>query len=166
MMAVVVAARTKKRVSWFDVYVFEIITNPGIWLILCIETILILKICNISQCQFCVDSRYSNFFESVRFEYLSTKSILSFIGLINSSFQVLTFSIWEALSRRLSLSVSPTLWNDRIHEMFNTICCSFVEGSPLIGIISYLTRKCGGHICDRGIVSIDASSANSPQVGH
>jgi hypothetical protein len=77
----------------------------------------------LSNNQFCVDSRYSNLFESVRFEYLSTQSILSFIGLINSLFQVLTFPIWEALSRCLSLSVSPTLRNDRIHEMLNAICC-------------------------------------------
>jgi hypothetical protein len=47
--------------------------------------------------------------------------------------------------------------------MFNTICCSFVEGSPLNGIVSYPTWKCGGHICDHGIVSIDASSVNDPQ---
>jgi hypothetical protein len=83
--------------------------------------------------------------------------------LINTSFQVLTFAIWEALSRRLSLSVSPTFHNDRIYEAFNSICCSFVEGSPLNGIISYLTQKCGGHICDRGIVSINASSVAEPQ---
>jgi hypothetical protein len=40
--------------------------------------------------------------------------------------------------------------------------CPFVDGSPLEGIISYLTQKCGGHIGDRGIVSISASSINSP----
>jgi hypothetical protein len=113
--------------------------------------------------QFCVDSRYATLFESVRFEYLSTQSMLSFIGLINTSFTVLTFPIWEALNHRLSLSVSPTLQNDRIHEKFNSICCSFVEGSPLNSIISYLTRKYGGHICDYGIVSITASSVGSLQ---
>jgi hypothetical protein len=89
--------------------------------------------------------------------------MLSFIELINTSFQVLTFAIWKALSRRLSLSVSPTFQNDRIHETFHSIGCSFVEGSPLNGIMSYLTRKCGDHICDRGIVSINASSVSDPQ---
>jgi hypothetical protein len=53
--------------------------------------------------QYCVDSRYSNFFEFVRFEYLSAKSMFSFIELINKSFQVLAFAVWEALNRRLSL---------------------------------------------------------------
>jgi hypothetical protein len=113
--------------------------------------------------QFCFDSRYSTLFESVRFEYLSTQSMLSFIGLINTSFTILTFPIWKALSHRLSLSVSSTLENDRIHELFNTIYCSFVEGSPLNCIISYLTRKCGGDIGDYGIVSINASRVNEPQ---
>jgi hypothetical protein len=36
-------------VSWCNTHIFEIITNPWIWLISCIKTIMILKICNISQ---------------------------------------------------------------------------------------------------------------------
>jgi hypothetical protein len=113
--------------------------------------------------QYCVDSRYSHLFEIVRFEYLSAKPMFSFIELINKSFQVLAFAVWEALNRRLSLPIFPAFRNDRIHDMLNSICCSFVEGSPLNGIISYLTRKCGGHICVRGIVSINASSVAEPQ---
>jgi hypothetical protein len=113
--------------------------------------------------QFCLDSRYSHLFEHIRFEYVSDESILSFIGLINTSFDILTFTIWEALSHRLSLSVSPTLPNDRIIEMVHSQDCSFAEGSPLNGIISYLTRKYNCHVGDRGIVSITASSVADSQ---
>jgi hypothetical protein len=87
--------------------------------------------------QFCIDSPCSNLFESVRFEYLSTKSLLSFIELINTSCKVLTFPIWEALSHRLSLSVSPRLRNDRIHEMLNITYYWFVKGFPFNGIIPH-----------------------------
>jgi hypothetical protein len=39
-----IAARTKKTVSWLDMPVFQIRTNPWIWFIVCTETSLILKI--------------------------------------------------------------------------------------------------------------------------
>jgi hypothetical protein len=116
--------------------------------------------------QYCVDSRSSNLLEFVHFEHLSPKSMFSFIELSNTSFQVLTCAIWQTLSYRVSLPVSPIVRNDRIDEIFNSMCCSFVEGSPLNGIISYLTQKCGGHICDRGIGSLNASPAGNPQDWH
>jgi hypothetical protein len=87
-----------------------------------------------------------------------------FIEIIDESFDVLTIGLWVSVCCRLSLSVSPTHQNDRFVESLLSTAhnCPFAEGSPLEGIISYLTRKCGGHIGDRGIVSISASSVNSP----
>jgi hypothetical protein len=43
------------------------------------------------------------------------------------------------------------------------VVCSYKEDSPLNGIISYLTKKCDGHVGDLGVISISASSLNSPQ---
>jgi hypothetical protein len=47
--------------------------------------------------------------------------------------------------------------------MFHSIDWSFVEGFSLHGIISYPTRKCGGHICDRVIVSTNTGSVGDSQ---
>jgi hypothetical protein len=88
--------------------------------------------------------------------------MISFVELINQSFNILTKRIWTALCHRLSLSVSPKQLSDRITDLFlyEKHSCSFTEGSPFDGIISYLTRKFGGHVADRGVVSINASSVH------
>jgi hypothetical protein len=104
----------------------------------------------------CSDHRYWNLFEYVRFEYLSVDSMRLFVEMIGESNEFLTTAIFESLCRRLVLSVSPTNPNDRI--ISQSIKCEFREGSPLDGIISYLTKKHGCHVLDGNIVSITASS--------
>jgi hypothetical protein len=59
--------------------------------------------------------------------------------------------------------VTPTISNDRVVEFFVSVNCRFRDDSPLDGIISYLTKKHGGHVLDRFIVSITASSSENPQ---
>jgi hypothetical protein len=106
------------------------------------------------------DSQFFSLFEFVRFEYLSTKSMKSFIEIINSSFDFLTFPIWRSLCHRLSLSVSIDFSNDRFCDQFSSVVCQFDpnSNSKQDGIISYLTKRYGGHVIDRNIVSITASS--------
>jgi hypothetical protein len=112
----------------------------------------------------CRDSRYSTLLEFVRFEYLSCDSIHSFIKLISASFHFLSFGIWTAICRRLPLSVSPPNCSDRIAESFSGVHhCAFSDSSPLKGVLSYLTSTFGGHVSDRGIVSITASSSFEPR---
>jgi hypothetical protein len=108
------------------------------------------------------DSRFFSLFEFVRFEYLSTKSIQSFIDLINESFDFLTFSIWRSLCHRLSSSVLTDFSNDRFCDKSSSVVCCFAPNSNLDGIISYLTKRFGGHVIDRNIVSITASSFGGP----
>jgi hypothetical protein len=102
-------------------------------------------------------------FELVRFEYLSTNLIESFIEMINASFDFLTYPIWRSLCHRLSLSVSTDFSNDRFHEKFPSVVCPFDSNSNLDGILSCFTKQFGGHVIDRDIVSITASSVNHPQ---
>jgi hypothetical protein len=87
-----------------------------------------------------------------------------FIAIIDETFGVLAIGLWVAVCHRFSLFVSPTHRNDRIVESSFSIAHNypFADGSPLEGIISYLTRKCGGHIGNRGIISITASSVYDP----
>jgi hypothetical protein len=86
-----------------------------------------------------------------------------FVEQIEESNEFITIAIFESLCRRLVLSVTPTISNDRVVEFFVSVNCRFRDGSPLDGIISYLTKKHGGHVLDRGIVSITASSSQNPQ---
>jgi hypothetical protein len=88
--------------------------------------------------------------------------MLSFISHINESFDLLTFPIWHSLCSRLSLSVSPEFSNDRFIDERSCVC-DFDVNSPQSGIISYLTKRFGGHVIDRNIVSITASSIRIPQ---
>jgi hypothetical protein len=111
------------------------------------------------------DSQFFSLFEFVRFEYLSTNSIESFIEMINASFDFLTFPIWRSLCHRLSLSVSPENSNDRFCATLSSVVRRFDpnSNSKQDGIISYLTKRFGGHVIDRNIVSITASSIADPQ---
>jgi hypothetical protein len=90
----------------------------------------------------------------------------SFISHINESFDLLTFPIWHSLCSRLSLSVSPErpeFSNDRFFERSSSVVCEIDVNSPQSGIISYLTKRFGGNVIDRNIVSITASSIGDPQ---
>jgi hypothetical protein len=111
------------------------------------------------------DSQFFSLFSYVRFEYLSTKSMKSFIEMINASFDFLTFPIWRSLCHRLSLSVSIDFSNDGFYDQFSSVVCRFDpnSNSKQDGIISYLAKRFGGHVIDRNIVSITASSIADPQ---
>jgi hypothetical protein len=109
------------------------------------------------------DSRFSSLYCHLRFEYLSTASMSSFISRITESFDLLTFPIWCSLCHRLSLSVSVDFSSDQFVKRYLPIVCSFRPPSNLDGIISYLTKRHGGHVIDHDIVSITASSSYDQQ---
>jgi hypothetical protein len=104
------------------------------------------------------DSRFFSLFKFVRFEYLSRNSIESFIEMINASFDFLTFPVWRSVCHRLSLSVSIDFSDDRFEKRFSSVVCRYDPNSKHDGIISYLTKRFGGHVIDRNIVAITASS--------
>jgi hypothetical protein len=106
------------------------------------------------------DSQYFPLFEHVRYEYLSNESMKSFIYLIDQSFDLLTFPIWQSLSRRLSLPVSIDLSAERFINQPDSVSCHYSGSASdsLDGIISYLTKKKCGHVMDHDMISITASS--------
>jgi hypothetical protein len=85
--------------------------------------------------------------------------------LIDESFDLLSFAIWKSLSRRLSLSVSISFPSERFHSQTESVSCPYstTTSDNLNGIISYLTRKHNCHVLDSNVISITASSINSPQ---
>jgi hypothetical protein len=94
------------------------------------------------------------FFKFVRFEYLSSATISDFSRLVREYFEVLNVSILSAMCVRLNQNTSSqTLdsWLKRIEIVLNV-------SAPLDGILSYFTRKHGGNVHDRGIVTVTSNN--------
>jgi hypothetical protein len=89
----------------------------------------------------------------------------SFIDLIDESFDQFNLGIWKSLSHRLSLSVSIDFPTERFPCLFDSISCQYskISSGHSEGIISYLTRKHCGHVMDRNVISITASSVHNSQ---
>jgi hypothetical protein len=104
-----------------------------------------------------IDPMNQYLFDFVRFEYLSPHAMEKFLDL---GFEIITPSIWELLSKRLLLPVTPTSINERLH-------CSHPldPGRPFDGIFSYLTKKYDGNVHDKGIVIITEKSVASTNPG-
>jgi hypothetical protein len=101
---------------------------------------------------------YSILLDYVDYANLSKSSIEAFFDLISNSFEFLTISVWIRLRNRIVGNISHS----------TRIALSdfpFRDGSPFNGIISHLTQKFGGNVCDRAIVSVTASGG-SPQQFH
>jgi hypothetical protein len=89
----------------------------------------------------------------VRFEWLSRSGIEEVIELLSSSFEMLSFPVWERICARLRLDVSVSGWNSRTIEQ---------RSGP---IIRSLYEHCHRNICDSGLVSVTASHTNSSCYG-
>jgi hypothetical protein len=105
------------------------------------------------------DQSFLLLLEFVRFEYLSTSKFRAFIELMLTSFDYFNSSLWLSLRSRLSLPVSPETSNDRLF-VAKSPAAEFAPSSSscLNGIIAHLTRRCGGNVHDRNVVTIRASS--------
>jgi hypothetical protein len=93
------------------------------------------------------DPEYSDLLQFVRFEYLSAESVSGFLSDLPGS---IDHRLWESISRRLIRRVG-----------FNEVEFQLKEAKSLDGMISYLTRKHGGNVHDKGIVRITSKSVAS-----
>jgi hypothetical protein len=99
------------------------------------------------------DLSFFKLLEYVRFEYVSSATMLSFCTIVSEHIDCLNISIWSSLCVRLTTDISPINHNSRLIEI------EFIPKSstPLEGIICYLTGKHGGNVHDRGIVKITST---------
>jgi hypothetical protein len=104
------------------------------------------------------DANYCVLLDYVNYENLSKSSMEAFFDLISNSIEFLTISVWMRLRNRIVGNVSHST---RIKSTDSDF--PFNE-SPFNGIISHLTQKSGGNVCDRGIVSVTASGERSYQL--
>jgi hypothetical protein len=92
---------------------------------------------------FSSDPEYLDLLQFIRFDYLSAESISCFLSVLPDS---IDHRLWESISRRL------------ISRLDNESEFRFGEAKSLDGIIAYLTRKHGGNVHDKGIVTITSKS--------
>jgi hypothetical protein len=122
----------------------------------------------ISVLNLCAES--VSLLEQIRFEYLSSDAMDSFVLWSFDHFDQIyeSFSLWKAICVRLSLTVSDGPANPRADDRS---CASSVPKSAVTirtfspstyddfnGIISHLTREHDGNVHDQGIVDISAKS--------
>jgi hypothetical protein len=98
----------------------------------------------------CSDPEYSDLLQFIRIEYLSAESISYFISVLSDS---IDRRFWESISRRLF---------PNSHEVEFPL----KETNSLDGIISYLTRKHGGNVHDKGIVTLTSRSVVYDDASH
>jgi hypothetical protein len=92
----------------------------------------------------CSDPEYLELLQFIRFEYLSAECIYCFLS-----------DLPDSIDRRLWESISPCLISAK---SLKAVEFPLRNANPLDGIISYLTRKHGGNVHDKGIVTITSQS--------
>jgi hypothetical protein len=104
-------------------------------------------------------SNYVGLLEFVRFEYLTRTRIDKFIEWSFVHFDELEMRIplWLAITKRLSGTAIVDVAKSSRYARPSRVR----EGSPLDGIIAELTRRHGGNVHARGIVTVSASSVYS-----
>jgi hypothetical protein len=110
-----------------------------------------------------IDCDHRLLYRYLKAEYLSCKGIRLLVDDLNP--ESLDYAIWWSLCRRLLLEVCemPSEFIHISEKRFSShevkpagLEVRFDEGSPLNGIISFLTRKRGGNIDRKGIVHISS----------
>jgi hypothetical protein len=106
------------------------------------------------------DQRFFSLLEFVRFEFLSSESIVFALDLIADSFDLFNYSLFAALRPRLLNATTPPLpqTSRYIHPPPPPIECPFRDGSPLDGIIAHLSRVVGKNVHEAGVVEVTAKS--------
>jgi hypothetical protein len=115
-----------------------------------------------SLCDFIIshlDDRedFPDLFEFIRFEFLTQSRFLAVLTWTQEHFDEfrLSYPIWRSICDRLATTVPPA--NPRA----KTNGFEPDPSRPLDGILAHLTKKCGGNVHSKGIVTITSSSIES-----
>jgi hypothetical protein len=107
------------------------------------------------------DLAYFALFEFVRFEYLSVESVQQFSAFVREHFDCLNVSVWDCICRRLCHRVQIDLSKSRFARRFSPNSSSSIDG-----IISYLSRQCGGNVHTKGVVTITGNPYSDGSRSH
>jgi hypothetical protein len=104
--------------------------------------------------------------EFVTFVNVTADEIAKFCQFLSDHFEFMSVGLWERLRSRLCSVVEMKSSNPRVPpqavDRWKTI--AFETGSPLNGIIAYLTTKCGSNVHDANVVTVTSSSVRSTGV--
>jgi hypothetical protein len=95
--------------------------------------------------------------EFVHFEYLSAKSIASFVDLSQNFLSSINSSIWHRICQRLIVCECHPIPTSRFMKSL-PVHCPFRPHAPLDGVISQLARQCGCNVHDGGVVHVTSGS--------
>jgi hypothetical protein len=107
---------------------------------------------DIISSRFDLDADYFALVEYIRFEYVSADRVSHFTSWLSDHFDRLTFGVWTSICSRLKYPISPTSPDSRAKEKEDSRPLDVP--APTEGIIASLTRRYGGSLHDKGIVSI------------
>jgi hypothetical protein len=96
----------------------------------------------------CSDLEYWELLQFIRFEYLSPECICDFVSVIREG-TCISHHLWETISPRLISGLGVV-----------GLAFPLEEAKSLNGMIRYLTRKHGGNVHDKGIVTITSKSVD------
>jgi hypothetical protein len=105
------------------------------------------------------DRQFFRLLEYVEFEFVSREIASRFIESSRQFLDLIDLSIWSNLGRRFIHEITASRSNERLHKRSVTLAPG--SESRLDGIVSYLTSKFGGHVCDKTIVNIISNSVYS-----
>jgi hypothetical protein len=106
---------------------------------------------------------FASLLEFVNFEFVTADGMTKCCQFLSEHFEFMTVGLWERLRVRLCSSVAIKSSNPRVpHQAVDRwTAIAFETGSPLNGIIAYLTTKCGSNIHDANVVTVTANSVRS-----
>jgi hypothetical protein len=104
---------------------------------------------------------FSTLYNYVECRFLTLNGINKLIKLISKEFEGLNCCVWDSICRRLQCEICN--WNlddERFskHEFTSFPFVSDVKGGEWNGIISHLTKQCGGNVHEKGLVKITSSA--------
>jgi hypothetical protein len=109
------------------------------------------------------DMIHASLFECIRFDYLSSESINSFIEIVDSSFDILTFPVWAAVSARIALSALPRAPNDRlVYSLCTQQDCKGHTETTLFHVDSEISSDSNSLELEFNSSSTGSSSSMSP----
>jgi hypothetical protein len=107
-------------------------------------------VCELLLSRSAADFHFVSLFEYLQFEYLSVETMFQFCDFLSEDLARLSPSVWNGVRRRLLSPIAIVRQSLR----FCSLDFPLSKTSPLDGIISYLTRQCGGNVHKHWIVTI------------
>ena len=100
-------------------------------------------------------------FRALWFECLSVANVQGFCAICGQFLYEMDFTMWDHLSKRLCHDIVASQ-TESPPKRYNTRKIEYTGSNGLDGIISYLSKACGGNVHDKGVVDITSGPVYGP----